>query len=971
MKRFLRYLLAAAVPAALLAGPAGLVAESLAADGRNPQEKQLLAVLRSDATEADKAVACKGLAVHGSTDAVPDLAKLLADERLASWARIALEAIPEPACDEALRAAAESLSGRLLVGAINSLSIRRDPAALEILSRRLNDPDPDVASAAAAALGGLPGKQAAERLTKALADGAAAIRPTFAEACVVQAERMLAAGDAAGASAVYDLVRGADVPRQRILEATRGAILARAAAGVPLLVEQLRSPDDDRFATGLSTARELAVPGVDDALAAELPKAAAARAVLLVEAMADRNGPGALPVIVAAATRGPREVRLAALRACGRIGDSSCLDPLLAVAADPDADIAVAARKALGDVRDPVVDEEILRLARSPGPVSRALVFDIVGRRRIDAVPEAVAALDGDDAAVRSAALFALGETIDPGRLPIVVRQAVQPRTDAEAPVAMQALRSACVRMADRDACADLLAEAMGGKPIGLRTGLLDIVGEVGGPKALGVVVAAARDPDSAIQDVATRLLGKWATPDAANDLLALAESLPDGKFRTRAFRGYLRILRQFTFSDDERLDMCRKALVAARDADDRNAVIEAAKPKLKPDVLAELLAEKNPEVSFTKVPLTDRFYAEGAAIGDIDRDGHGDAVYGPHWYAGPDFKTRHEIYPPHEFDPHGYSDNFLTFVADIDGDAWPDVLACGFPGKEASWFRNPGKQGGAWQRHLAFPTVDNESPGFGDITGDGRPKLLFHSEGVLGFAGPGDPTGTQRWPFKGCSTAEKKRQRFTHGLGVGDVNGDGRRDFLMADGWWEQPAPPAGDPWEHHPAAFGSGGAQMHVYDVDGDGDQDVITSLVAHGYGVAWFEQVRRDGGIAFVQHAILPAAAGENLDGVQFSQPHALEVVDIDGDGLKDVVTGKRFWAHGPKGDPDPGGPALLYWFKLVRDGGKTGAAAVRYEPHQIDGDSGVGTQFAVGDLDGDGRVDLVIGNKKGGFVFRRNR
>ena len=147
------------------------------------------------------------------------------------------------------------------------------------------------------------------------------------------------------------------------------------------------------------------------------------------------------------------------------------------------------------------------------------------------------------------------------------------------------------------------------------------------------------------------------------------------------------------------------------------------------------------------------------------------------------------------------------------------------------------------------------------------------------------------------------------------------------------------------------------------------MITSLAAHGYGLAWYEQVKKDGGIDFVQHVILPPKAEESLGGVQFSQPHAVEVVDVDGDGLDDIVTGKRFWAHGPKGDPDPGGTPVLYWFKLVRDPGKTGAAAVSWVPHRIDDASGVGTQFAVGDLDGDRRVDIVIGNKKGGFVFRQ--
>ncbi len=341
---------------------------------------------------------------------------------------------------------------------------------------------------------------------------------------------------------------------------------------------------------------------------------------------------------------------------------------------------------------------------------------------------------------------------------------------------------------------------------------------------------------------------------------------------------------------------------------------------------------------SFRRVPLSDKFFAEGATFADFNRDGKMDVVAGPYWYAGPDFQQRHEIYPPRPFDINGYSDNFFAFAHDVDRDGWTDLIVVGFPGKEAFWYRNPAGKAGSWERHLAFATVDNESPAFADLTGDGVPELVFHTAGRLGYAEipVGDPT--QPWPFHAISD-DRGYDQFNHGLGVGDVNGDGRADVLEKNGWWEQPAAGASDSiWKFHrvPFAPATGGAQMLVYDFDGDGDNDVVTSKNAHGYGLAWFEQVgSSDGGeIAFDEHLIMGQKPGDNDYGVAFSQLHALALADVDGDGIQDIVTGKRFWAHGGH-DPGSLDPAVLYWFKTVREGG-----TARFIPYLIDNDSGVG-------------------------------
>jgi len=575
---------ATTVAATMLAGGFFAVSVAAAADGKSDREREALAVLRSDAPEADKAIACKTLAVHGSADAVPDLAKLLGNERLASWARIPLEAIPDPACDKALRDATGSLTGRLLVGAINSIGVRRDAGAVELLGKRLGDGDAAVVEAAAAALGGIGSAAAADLLGKGLVAGDAAVRAAAAEGAVLCAERLAAAGQAAAATTLYDAVRKADVPKQRIVEATRGAILARGAAGIPLLVEQVKSPDRELSRIGLSTARELAAPGVDAALVAELPRVAPERAALVIEALADRGGAAVLPALVEAAGAGPKEPRLAAVRNLGRIGDASCVERLLTIAGESDPELAAAAVGALGGLAPTAavaVNEKIRgRLAGAKG-ATLATLLDLVGRRRIDAVGEVVAALDDADPAVRARAVACLGEIVDLGRLPVLVKRATTPPAGgsaADTEGAMKALRAAAVRMPDRDACADTLVAAMAGAPAEQKVALLDILGQVGGAKALAAIVAAARSGEAGLQDASTRLLGNWMTPDAGPPLLDLAATMPAGKFQDRAFRGYLRILRQFTPADADRAVMGRKAFAAARDVDDRKAVIDAVK---------------------------------------------------------------------------------------------------------------------------------------------------------------------------------------------------------------------------------------------------------------------------------------------------------------------------------------------------------------------------------------------------------
>jgi len=380
------------------------------------------------------------------------------------------------------------------------------------------------------------------------------------------------------------------------------------------------------------------------------------------------------------------------------------------------------------------------------------------------------------------------------------------------------------------------------------------------------------------------------------------------------------------------------------------------------------LLAQTTEWHSFTKTQLSEVFFSEGASFADFDGDGTMDVVSGPYIYFGPDFQATVELYAAKPFDVAGYSDNFFAFPHDFNGDGWMDVLLVGFPGQSASWFLNPGGGGGAWQRFLALDAVDNESPQFADLNGDGQPDLLCQYQDRLGWAEYRADDPTAAWTFHAIS-APGIGGRFTHGLGLGDIDGDGRKDFLLKQGWWRQPSSLVGDPqWTFFPFAFADrGGAQMYVYDVDGDGDNDVITSENAHGYGLAWFEQLDQAGQGAvptFLKHPIMGASPEENPYALVLGNLHAIDLVDMDGDGLKDIVTGARFWAHGGHDAADHD-PAMVFWFRLQRS-----TAGVEFLPYLIDSDCGVGTQVVTGDLDGDGLPDVVVGNKKGTFVLKHH-
>ncbi len=370
--------------------------------------------------------------------------------------------------------------------------------------------------------------------------------------------------------------------------------------------------------------------------------------------------------------------------------------------------------------------------------------------------------------------------------------------------------------------------------------------------------------------------------------------------------------------------------------------------------------------VRFERIVLTDQYYCDGVAAGDINSDGITDVVAGPYWYEGPTFTAAHAFYEPVALPPaESPSNSMFSFVHDFSGDGRPDILVLGRVHKhEAKWYENPGDGAGLWKSHFAFERVRGESPMLVDIRGDGTRQLLCHWDGRWGWIEPDPNAPRAPWNFFPVGASEDWPQ-FYHGEGVGDINGDGRLDLVVNDGWYEQPTRADSSEWQFHRGKFSQqrGRAQMYVDDVDGDGDQDVVSAVDAHGWGLAWYEQKATDVGARFRERLIMGDRSMESAFGVAFTQPHALDLADIDGDGLNDIVVGKRRWAHGPDGDIEPSATPVVYWFQLQRDGD----GDARYVPHLIDDNSGVGVQILAADVNQDGRTDVLTASKLGTFVF----
>ena len=354
--------------------------------------------------------------------------------------------------------------------------------------------------------------------------------------------------------------------------------------------------------------------------------------------------------------------------------------------------------------------------------------------------------------------------------------------------------------------------------------------------------------------------------------------------------------------------------------------------------------------VKFEKTRIGDVTY-EAAAAFDVNNDGVMDLVSGEYWFEGPDFTKQHKIC---DIKKEGdYYDDFSDYPMDVNGDGYMDIVTGAWWGQALFWRENPKGQPVEWKTHKIADVGNVERACFYDIDGDGQIEIIPNTPGapLCIFKLVLDENGKGTGKFDKYVVYD---QKSGHGLGFGDVNGNGRADIILAAGWLEAPEDALKGKWEWHPEFnLASASVPVLVHDVNGDGVSDLIVGQ-GHDYGLDWWEQsVNAEGERKWTKHAIDPDR----------SQYHDMQLVDIDNDGQLELVTGKRYRAHSGH---DPGGndPIGLYYFKINKgefvrqtiDFGKAGEA------------SGAGIYFWVQDLDGNGWKDIIAPGKEGLFLFR---
>ncbi|MBP5321815.1 MAG: VCBS repeat-containing protein, partial [Kiritimatiellae bacterium] len=814
------------------------------------------------------------------------------------------------------------------------------------------------------------------------------------EGCLLAAQRFAVAGDARAAAEWFLALYQA----KELRDATRLAALCGLIENDPShlrqwIVEGLSQPSP----VWRGTVAEMAVRRPDEVLRKALPgwldavPAEAQRA--LVESIIHGKVQAAKPVLSKLTASADPAIRRAAVEGLGALGDRDDVKPLAALLADADPALAEAARKSLVMMGAAGTDGDLVDLAGTYRKEPKTLValLQVLTVRN----PQGFAArllpfLKHDDADVRAQAFEALTHQATANEVDAVVAAVPAAVSPKESKAAVKAL-SALARKYPEPMTGAML-RGMGPLTGELRRDFIRALGIAGTDAACQAVNRETRSPDADTADTAVRTLSNWQSSAACPLLLDVAAVYGKPSLKIVALRGALRLMDQERVPDGVAVWLNRAEPLLTR-PDERALWLSAwgriptaeavgkVKPFLNDPVLqatarqamrrialkvpVDIPDPRAPRATFAPLSFLPRRIAmcrtEACGVADFNGDGKPDICAGPFLYLAPDWKPIRIRQIPSDVkaDGKGYADDFMNLPIDVNGDGKPDIISGGWFSKSSFWFENvPGDR--LWPVHPIEQAGNHETGTLEDIDGDGKaleylPQIpgscLWYE---IGKDAEGKPAVIRHDIGKDCQL----------GAGAGDLSGDGRPDIIYPNKWFEAPA---GDirkePWKEHPIALGGKDktathtADILVYDVNRDGVNDIITSA-AHGAGIYWYEQRRGENGqeSEWIQHTIDDT----------WTQAHYLAFGDIDGDGIPELVTGKRFMAHNG-GDPDAFGTLGLYYYDFT-----PGPDPV-FRKHIIAYDQGISAalNLVLADIDGDGDIDLITTGKFGGPIIYENR
>lgn len=549
-------------------------------------DKLVQVLKKTEASRKEKADACRQLAVIGDSRAVPVLVGLLANEELSHMALYALETIPGESVNQALRAELTRLRGRPLIGVIGAIGVRKDAKAVKALSRLLRDPDPQLAQAAARALGNIGDASAARAIDSALGKTAAANRLAFCEGLFRCAEAMAAKGKTRDAAALYDRLRKlSDVPHQVRAGALRGSIMVRGKSGDWLLKESLGTGDSILFAAAVRAALEMPRAEVTEILANSLPQLWPENKAMVIQALGSRGDVKALPALYTEANKGPMPTRLAAIRAIAAIGHPLSVKILVEVIDDalilspsvagPEREISLAAVEGLAGIPGRDADAAALDFLKGPQANRRLVGIDLAGRRRlVVALPGLLTAAVDANPKVRASALQRVGKLGASAEVPAVIAILHRSTEGQDLDGAAAALTDICLRAGVPLTATEQVINGLAPATAAQKAALLSVLGALGGNKALVAVRAALQDPNPEVHAAAVRALNAWPDLAAAPDLLQIIRSTTNRAERDLAFGGYVKLVRESQASPDEKLKLLTQTTTLANSPQEKMLVL-------------------------------------------------------------------------------------------------------------------------------------------------------------------------------------------------------------------------------------------------------------------------------------------------------------------------------------------------------------------------------------------------------------